>query len=288
MHNTLNTKKFLLACLLAVPSLALAQSRAALGPVEALGKASSTITVLGQTFAISGATRIAVNGVRISTGEIRQSIATGQSVYVEGIDVPGRSLATSIDVIQDPYVAGATVVHILGKVSEYSPSSGSIRIGSLRIDSSAVDPELVGRLQIGSAIHVSGIQPSPRGALVGPIQLSIGGSGMMLESIGGSGAQIQSIGGSGTLSIGGSGAKLESIGGSGTLSIGGSGAQVQSIGGSGKLTSGAQIQSIGGSGTLSIGGSGKQVQSIGGSGNQIQSIGGSGAQTQSIGGSGLQ
>jgi hypothetical protein len=299
MHKTLNTKKFLLVCLLALPSLAAAQHRAALGPVEAFGKSSSTITVLGQTFAISDATRIAINGRQISAGEVSNLISRGQRVYVEGIDLTGQSLATSIDVVRDPYVAGATAVHLLGKISEFSPTSGFIRIGSLRIDSTSIDPELMGKLQVGSTVQISGIQPSPNGRVVGPIQLSIAGSGLRVESIGGSGAQVQSIGGSGKFSIGGSGAQIKSIGGSGKLSIGGSGTQLQSIGGSGTQLqsiggsgtqlqsiggSGTQLQSIGGSGKLSIGGSGAQLQSIGGSGTL--SIGGSGTQLQSIGGSG--
>jgi hypothetical protein len=230
----LSAKKFLVFCLLAVPTTAVAQQRAAFGPIETIGRSSFTITVLGQTFAINSATRVAVNGTLVPAGVALASISIGQRVYVEGIDASEHSVATSIDVVKSQYVPGATAVHVLGTVVEMLPNAGVVRIGSLRIDSSTIDPSLMGRLRIGATVQVSGIQPSPNGVLVGPIQLVIGGSGSQLQSIGGSGAQLQSIGGSGKLSIGGSGSQLQSIGGSGTQlqSIGGSGSQLQSIGGS--------------------------------------------------------
>jgi hypothetical protein len=265
MHKTLKTNKFLLAALLLLPALGSAQQRAAFGPVEHVRGGGSTLTVLGQTFRVTAATRIAVNGRATPLRRVLQHFTDSQAVYVEGMDSLDGSAASMVDVVLGQYVPGAMTVHATGPVAEISPEYGFIRIGALYIDTTASDPQQLASVQKGSLVYASGIQPSLSGRLVGPVRLSIGGSGTHLESIGGSGASLQSIGGSGT--------SLQSIGGSGKMSIGGSGSQLQSIGGSG-----TQLQSIGGSGS--------QLQSIGGSGAQSLSIGGSGMQLQSIGGSG--
>src|SRR5687767_13731079 len=106
MHNTLNTKSFLVCCLLAIPAIGVAQQRVAFGPVETREMSSPNITVLDQTFAFSCATRIAVNGRRVPTAAGINSISTGERVYVEGIDTSDRSLATSIEVVRGQYVPG--------------------------------------------------------------------------------------------------------------------------------------------------------------------------------------
>jgi len=265
MHNMLNTKKFLVICILAFPMVCAAQQRAALGPVENFSVEKLTITVLGQTFSITSATQIAINGRRTTASIALRRVAPDQIAYVEGVDQGDRSLATSISFSAERYIPGSTQTYAQGAVAELIPTLGQIRIGTLRVDTSSLSPETAAGIQVGMIVQVSGIQPLPTGVVVGPIQLSVGGSG--LQSVGGSG--IQSVGGSGIQSVGGSG--LQSVGGSGTESVGGSG--VLSVGGSGTL-------SVGGSGVLSVGGSG--ILSVGGSGTL--SVGGSG--TLSVGGSG--
>jgi hypothetical protein len=277
MHNIFRIKKFLLALALALPLFAAAQDRAAFGPIENVGRAAPAITVLGQRFAISPATKIAVNGRSVPRGRAFELLTFGQRVLVQGKDSPNGTVATSIDVAREAYVPGATPVYVYGVISSAYPVSGLISIGNLQIDTTALAPEHLEAIRIGVTVELIAIQPVPSGVLISPNLLSIGGSGSQLQSIGGSGAQLESIGGSGV--------KVQSIGGSGVAaqSIGGSGSQLQSIGGSG-----VKSESIGGSGSMvqSIGGSGVQLQSIGGSGIKAESIGGSGMLADSIGGSG--
>lgn len=248
MHNIFKNKAFLLAAFLGLPLVAVAQNRAAFGPIENVGLTAPAITVLGQQFAISPATKIAVNGRLISKSRGIESLALGQRVFVEGKDSPNGAVASLISITREEYVPGATPVYVYGVISASSLQNGLISIGSLQVDTSALAPDLLVSIKAGVTIELLAVQPAPSGVLISPSVISIGGSGSQLQSIGGSGSQLQSIGGSGTA----------------TQSIGGSGSQVQSIGGSG-----ASVQSIGGSGLKqdSIGGSGIQLQSIGGSGS---------------------
>jgi hypothetical protein len=248
MHNMLKTKKFFVVCLLALPSAGLAQQRIANGPIEKFESATSQLTVLGQTFTLDDATRFAANGRTLARAQGFKLISLYQSVNVEGKDTALGTTATVVDFATTAYVPGASSVYIRGPLTEYSRDKGEIRIGALRIDATTLAPEIQSELSAGTEVELSGIQPSLSGALVGPIQLSIGGTGLQKRSIGGTGSQLQSIGGTG--------------------------AQLQSIGGTGM-----QKQSIGGTGS--------QLQSIGGTGIQLQSIGGTGLAKQSIGGTGV-
>lgn len=289
MHNMLISKKFLAVLLFALPLQGIAQHRAATGPLENVQSARRAITVLGQTFEVTDATRLAVDGELVSWSLARGILSQDQDIYIEGEDQGEITVATLVSVSRNTYVSGATPVYLMGAVEEISTSNGLIRVRSLRIDSSTMDPDLLASLEVGSLVEVSGVQPLAGGTIVDSELLSVGGSGIQRKSVGGSGFQLRSVGGSGfqLQSVGGSGIQRNSVGGSGSQrqSVGGSGAQLQSVGGSG-----IQVQSVGGSGikSQSVGGSGIQLQSVGGSGTQLQSVGGSGIQTQSVGGSGIQ
>jgi len=54
-------------------------------------------------------------------------------------------------------VPGATAVHVLGAVAEYLPHAGVVRIGSLRIDTSSVDPKLMAGLTVGVMLIPQGM-----------------------------------------------------------------------------------------------------------------------------------
>lgn len=299
MHNMLISKKLLVVLLIALPFQGVAQHRAAIGPPENVQSVHRAITVLGQTFEVNDATRLAVDGELVSWSLVRGILSQDQDIYIEGEDQGETTAATLVSVSRSTYVSGATPVYVLGTVEEISTSNGLIRVRSLRIDSSTMDPDLLATLEVGSLVEVSGVQPAAGGTIVDSELLSVGGSGIQRQGVGGSGFQLRSVGGSGfqLQSVGGSGIQRKSVGGSGSQkqSVGGSGAQLQSVGGSGAQLqsvggSGIQVQSVGGSGkkTRSVGGSGIQLQSVGGSGIQLQSVGGSGIQTQSVGGSGIQ
>ena len=268
MLNSLTTKKILAICLFALPIVGTAQDRAAVGPLESIQVEKSRLTVLGQTFEISNATKIAVNGELIGLSQVSEALVAGHSIYVEGVDLADRSVATLVSISDDRYVPGGTSVYIFGNIAEVSNVTGTFRIGSLWIDSSAAAPEFLADIKVGAAVETLGIQPVEGGKLVGVDLLSIGGTGNQKKSIGGARVQLQSIGGTGRQkqSIEVTDAQLQSIGGTGNQkqSIGGTGVQLQSIGGTGK-----QKQSIGVTDHT-------QLQSIGGTGKQRLSIGGTG------------
>lgn len=254
MRKSLNIKNILIVCMLAAPAVSSAQQRAAVGPVEVIEGARSSVTVLGQKFSINRATRFAVDGRELPASRAARAIFVGQNVYVEAMDGPTGSIATLVSISTESYVPGSSSVYVLGTVDGISTAMGIIRIGSLNIDSSDVTPEILANIRIGSPIEVFGVQPLPAGTVVGVTRLIISGTPQTLGST-----------------------ELKKP------AVVGPKSQKQSIGGSGE-----QIQGTDGldAQKLSIGGSGMQTQSIGGSGIQIQSIGGSGIQSQSIGGSG--
>ena len=203
MHNMLNTKTFFVALFLTLPMIGVAQHRAVLGPVEKIDLKQSSITVLGQKFVVTDATRFAVNGVELPSKATFRLLSTDRMVYVEGLDPKIRSAATSIILTNVRYVPGATEVYVVGPVEEIFASSGRIRIGDLRVDTTSISPDAASRLGVGSVSMFSGIQPVVGGMLIGPIQvsvrgpnhLSVGGSGSSKSSVGGSGASKQSVGG---------------------------------------------------------------------------------------------
>jgi hypothetical protein len=292
MRSKHATKLFIALFILSTSAIGNAQGTFVAGPIEKISLNPRSITVLGQTVAIDDATALLVDGKSRPVSQAAADLSLGNFAFVATTNGSKTPVAQAISTFRtDEYVAGASFVALAGKVTALNGELGILRIGALKVDISAVRPETLGQLSLGSVVQISGIQPNLEGVLVGPVQLSLARSGSQRISIGGSGVQSISIGGSGVQSIGGSGFQQISIGGSGVKSIGGSGAQKLSIGGSGFKSiggSGVQYISIGGSGinTLSIGGSGVDSLSIGGSG--IHSIGGSGVDRLSIGGSGAQ
>jgi hypothetical protein len=270
MIKTLRTKTFSVLLLLALPIVGATQQRAAFGPIERSDGAGRIVTVLGQPFSITDATRFAIDGRLLASAD-PQLLTQYTSAYIEGISSGSEVTASLINLSRASYVAGATVVFVEGPIAEVSYTLGVVRIGSVWVDISAVSPDVVSAIAVGSSVQISGVQPVSKGRLVGPVllnsidgtstarisQASIGGSGRQVSSIGGSGRQVSSIGGSGSLNLSTTVAEKSSIGGSGSQvsSIGGSGSSLQSIGGSGSQI---RISSIGGSGraTASIGGSG--------------------------------
>ena len=300
MRSKYATKLFLALFSLSAAAIGNAQGAFVAGPIEKISSNPRSITVLGQSVAIDEQTAILVDGKSQRVSQALAGLSVGNFTFIATGVGSKNAVAQAISTFRGgEYVAGASVVAISGKVTSVRSAVGILNIGALKVDISALSPEVLGQIEIGSVVQISGTQPSAEGLLVGPVNfsiggsgvqsLSIGGSGVQKISIGGSGVQKTSIGGSGVQSIGGSGVQKISIGGSGVQSIGGSGAQKTSIGGSGVKSiggSGTQNISIGGSGVQSIGGSGTQKISIGGSG--VQSIGGSGAQKTSIGGSGVK
>ena len=283
-----------------------AQTAFVAGPVENVSPDLVQVTVLGQPYLIDAQTVFVSNGRKLTRTAGTSALVAGGLIAIESRTHSSPQKAALVTVSGSPYVSGATPVFVAGQVEKIASGLGILTIGGLSVDVSAIPPEALANIEIGSFIEVGGTQPFPQAllladeiALIRPkitkAAESIGGTGTStsLQSIGGTGAStsLQSIGGTGKStslqSIGGTGAStsLQSIGGTGKST------SLQSIGGTGASTS---LQSIGGTGAStslqSIGGTGKttSLQSIGGTGMSVSSIGGTGASAslQSIGGTG--
>jgi hypothetical protein len=243
-----------------------AQTAFVAGPVEIVSPDLVQVTVLGQTYLIDAQTVFASDGKKLTRTAGTSALVVGGLVAIESRADSSAQKAALVTVSVSPYVSGATPVFVAGEVEKIAPALGILTIGGLSVDVSAIPPEVLANVEIGSFIEVAGTQPLPQALLLAD-GIALISPKMAAESIGGTGAStsLQSIGGTGKS------ASLQSIGGTGksVSSIGGTGANnsLQSIGGTGASTS---LQSIGGTGKSaslqSIGGTGKSVSSIGGTG----------------------
>jgi len=219
------------------------------GPVEKLANHAAAITVLGQNFALP------TNAAKAA------GLNVGAYVAVAGDrDSTGTPRATSLKILAEPYVAGASQVYVLGAVDRYSPSAGLVQIGDLKIlISQALSGDSTRSFRIGEQVEIVGIQAISKGPVWAASAQAIQGTGSL--AIQGTGAFA--IQGTGALSIQGTG--TEAIQGTEALAIQGTGALA--IQGTGTLA-------IQGTGKLAIQGTGKQA--IQGTGTQaIQGTGSS-------------
>ena len=204
--------------------------------------ATSSLTVLGQTFELTPAVAVTIGAKRIKASDALQVVHPGTYISVVGTDNPsGRPIAKEILVFRRPYVPGANDVFISGLVTAYDSSTGQAKIGNLQVD---VTPMFASNssfaIAVGSRIEVFGRQAIAGGVVwANEFKLLNSGSGTSTQSISGTGTQsisgtgTQSISGTGTQSISGTG--TQSISGTGTQSISGTGTE-QSISGTGEHT----------------------------------------------------
>ena len=285
-HETTNMKKtnrYPLALLgWAFVAAASAQTAFVAGPVERVSPDLVQVTVLGQTYLIDAQTVFASNGRKLTRIAGTSALVAGGLVAIESRTHSSPRKAALVTVSGSPYVSGATPVFVAGQVEKIASGLGILTIGGLSVDVSAIPPEALANIEIGSFIEVAGTQPLPQALLLADgIVLISSKVTTTAESIGGTGTgtSLQSIGGTGAST------SIQSIGGTGrsTSSIGGTGGStsLQSIGGTGKSTS---LQSIGGTGAST------SLQSIGGTGKStsLQSIGGTGAALHSRALAGLE
>jgi hypothetical protein len=269
--------------------MAQATETVVVGPVEALGSKGSSITVLGQTFAVSRKS--------LAEGSVT---ALGAYVLAKGdVSANGKLTAKSVSVLETTYVPGATQVFVRGSIDAYDASTGVLTIGAAKY---LVSQALAGGSQVlavGELIEIVGTQATPSGPVwATAIDVSSGSVDQIsLNAIVGTGRQVQAIVGTGvtTSAIVGTGASAQAIVGTGkqTRAIVGTGKQAQAIVGTGVTTqaivgTGAQTQAIVGTGatTQAIVGTGKQTQAIVGTGATTQAIVGTGKQTRAIVGTG--
>jgi hypothetical protein len=247
---------------------AIADELYVLGPVERVSQNGSSVTVLGQTYALPR------GGTRLS------SLSIGAYVYVVGERLStGQLVATRIAGSKQPYVAGASEVFLTGIVSKTELSTGFLSVGELKVYVADATVRDGIPLALGETLEIVGTQAQPLGA-VWAREIRVLNGNLVAQGIQGTGTS--GIQGTGTSGIQGTG--TSGIQGTGTTGIQGTG------------TSGIQ-----GTGTLGIQGTGKSgIQGTGTSGIQgtgtlgIQGTGTSGIQgtgtlgIQGTGTSGIQ
>jgi hypothetical protein len=95
---------------------------------------------------------------------LARQLATGSTVLVNisgNVTQKGGSpRVTAMSFSQEQYVAGATVVQVVGKVGKISRELGSFKIGDLNVDYSSLlaDGEL--KIRQGQVVAVAGVQAS--------------------------------------------------------------------------------------------------------------------------------
>jgi hypothetical protein len=256
------------------------------GPVQDVSK--GLIKILGTVVAVEGAS---------------DTILPSQYVAVFGtMNRSGKISAHSVQVLDEVYAPGSSLILYSGKVSGSDPGLGVTRVGDISVNSILFSDWIAPRADtilvvVGTqAIDGAPVEASSLASFYGAGTLKIEQLG--IQGIDGSG--IFGIDGSGAFGIDGSGIEILGLinrgvyrSGPSLRGIDGSGASIQGIDGSGASLqgidgSGASLQGIDGSGASlqGIDGSGASLQGIDGSGASLQGIDGSGASLQGIDGSG--
>jgi hypothetical protein len=243
-------------------------------PLVAMGPAvysDSKLTVNGQTIIRDGQTTIAAeDGARPS--RIRQ----GDYIAVTGdIMESGISLATTILVLNEEYVDGASPTYLRAIIDDVS-DSGIARSANSQVDfTPSLSQTDLTNISSGNVVEFVGFNAND--LMVATTTVSLGTTPAMND--GRLGSSVTAIRGSGVRAIRGSG--VRAIRGSGVRAIRGSG--VRAIRGSGvRAIRGSGVRAIRGSGVRAIRGSG--VRAIRGSG--VRAIRGSGV--RAIRGSGVR
>ena len=193
----------------------------AVGAIEKIDRANATITVLGQKYSVSTSKLIAGSKSYPALSGV-QLLRPDAVVWVDGtLSKDGKAKVSSINVLPETNIPGATQVYVAGVVSSVS-LTGAVKVGSLTIDTT---PIVDVSLKVGDAVEFVGTQPVPNGVFVasGVAPLGVGGtgkSGVGVAGVGGTGAA--GVGGTGAAGVGGTGAA--GVGGTGKSGVGGTGA----------------------------------------------------------------
>jgi hypothetical protein len=213
LHRCAVTSLFVAAA--SFSSLASAEPLA-VGTIEKIDRATSTITVLGQKYSVGTSKLIA--GTKSYPAIIgAQLLAPDTVVWVDGtLPKDGKAKVSRINVLPEANVPGATQVYVAGIVSSVS-LTGAVKIGSLTIDTTPI----VGvSLKVGDATEFIGTQPVPNGVFVASAFAPLGVGGTGAAGVGGTGAA--GVGGTGAAGVGGTG--KSGVGGTGAAGVGGTGA----------------------------------------------------------------
>jgi hypothetical protein len=122
---------------------------------------SRVIRVLGQNFA-TGATpmQMAMLEQRIASGSTVPAVVNGK------VDRTGVAKARTMSLYSAQYVPGSSSVFVIGKVTLERSSVGSLNIGGLKVDYSALLSSGSVQIREGQTVAVIGVQSAPNMPLV--------------------------------------------------------------------------------------------------------------------------
>ena len=126
------------------------------GPIESIDLARGQIRVLGQAYqGQAGSPALDSLAGQLAAGSTVLVTVTGTASQKGG-----SPRATAMSFSQEQYVAGATVVQVVGKVGKVSPELGSFKIGDLNVDYSSLLAQGQLTIRQGQVIAVAGVQAS--------------------------------------------------------------------------------------------------------------------------------
>jgi hypothetical protein len=124
------------------------------GPVDSVNLRTSTVDVLGRSFRAPNAARLDA------------AIKGGQQVAVAifgSLSSKGVIEKATLRVLTPDYVAGSSKVIISGRITRIDPSTATIYIGKIVVDTSMLATSK--SLEVGAAVRVIGTQPV-RGGII--------------------------------------------------------------------------------------------------------------------------
>src|SRR5687768_16784766 len=170
--------RHIMASLMLLPSLDLAaQQAAALGPIERVSIRGGEISVLGQSFRITEATKFsAASQLAPHQNAVLGRHFAEQQVLVTGTrSSDGVLTATSVRALSTRYVPGSSEVFIQGAVSEVDRALAVVSINNLKIyigdivSTPGFNPSVGTELAVlgiqtvsGGVVWALGVQPSTR------------------------------------------------------------------------------------------------------------------------------
>jgi len=256
-----------------------------IGPVEAVRPAESTISVLGQLFALP---------LSLSTTSVGDLVAVRGSVKSDGTYV-----VTHLTNLGSVYVDGATELFLKGTVKSVDTTAGTLRIGSLSINYTAALPSLtVESIETGKVAAFGGLAYSKiaslyasNGAVLAKSEGQVGGNLETLGQVGGNALSHGQVGGN-LETRGQVGGNLETLGqvGGNALShgqVGGNALSHGQVGGNIETRGqvGGNLETLGqvGGNALSHGQVGGNVLSHGQVGGNLQTHGQVGGNLETLG-----
>jgi hypothetical protein len=134
----------------------LARGVIAHGPIDSLDVAQGRVVLLGKVYRFGGSVaQMEALSSRLASGETVLATVTGAP------DHTGAMKATALSLSNSQYVPGSTEIMLVGRVRTVEASVGTMSVGGLRVDYSAVLATADVQLAPGQVIAVIGVRSAP-------------------------------------------------------------------------------------------------------------------------------